>query len=76
MQLRTLCRGSKGDDVASMQMLLMGRGYDCGPKGADGIFGKMTEQAVRRYQLDCELTQDGIVEKKTMGCLLGVSGRE
>lgn len=76
LQMRTLIRGCKGDNVAALQMLLMGRGYDCGSKGADGIFGKNTEKAVRQYQADCELTEDGIAGRKTMTCLLGVGGHE
>lgn len=70
LSLRTLSKGDTGEDVESLQLLLDGRGYDCGT--ADGIFGSKTDVAVRKYQQDEKLTVDGIVGQATMRRLLGV----
>lgn len=70
MTMRTLRKDSKGEDVKALQILLNGRGYNCG--NADGIFGAKTETAVRKYQQDKKLTVDGIVGPATMGSLMGV----
>ena len=72
MTMRTLKRGSKGEDVRALQILLIGRGYSCGNYGADGDFGGATEAAVRSYQNPRGLTIDGIAGPATMGSLLGV----
>jgi len=72
LSFRYLRKGSKGEDVRAVQELLIIRNYDCGIAGADGIFGSMTERAVRAYQGDCEITVDGIVGKETMRRLVGV----
>lgn len=67
----TLRRGSQGDDVADLQMLLNSKfGYDL---GIDGNFGKATENAVKDFQAKHGLTADGVVGAKTWKAL-GVSG--
>lgn len=48
-----------GDDVIAVQARLTELGYDSGP--VDGIYGPITEGAVRQYQSDNGLTVDGIV---------------
>ena len=63
--LPTLKRGDKGDSVKYLQTLLIARGYDLGKWGADGDFGAATEAAVKRYQRDWDLKQDGVVGKDT-----------
>ena len=57
----TLKKGSKGEDVKQLQILL-------GIK-ADGIFGKQTEQAVIEFQKSKGLVADGIVGNKTWTAL-------
>ena len=57
----TLRRGSKGNAVKECQALLEKHGYDLGPCGVDGDFGRMTEKAVRAFQEDRGLKVDGIV---------------
>ena len=57
----TLRRGSKGNAVKECQALLEKCGYDLGPCGVDGDFGRMTEKAVRAFQKDRGLKVDGIV---------------
>lgn len=76
IHLRTLFKSSRGDDVAAMQYLLMGRGYSCGDAGADGIFGSGTESALRQYQQDIEKPMNGIVDKEIWCMLLGVDDNE
>lgn len=68
--LPTLRKGDKGDDVRYLQTLLMERGYDLGKWGADGDFGKQTEKAVKQFQKDWGLKQDGVVGKDTWAMLL------
>ena len=63
--LPTLKRGDKGDSVKYLQTLLIARGYDLGKWGADGDFGSATEAAVKRFQRDWDLKQDGVVGKDT-----------
>ena len=61
----TLRRGSKGQAVKELQTVLLKLGYDLGPCGADGDFGKCTEAAVKRFQRDRGLAADGICGPKT-----------
>jgi len=65
----TLRRGDKGEYVTLMQTKLALRGYDLGPHGIDGDFGRATESAVKAFQRDWGLTVDGICGKKTWGML-------
>ncbi|BDD11292.1 hypothetical protein FUAX_37240 [Fulvitalea axinellae] len=53
-----LKQGDKGGDVEDLQLLLKRHGYDCGE--ADGVFGSATERELRKFQLDNNLTVDGI----------------
>lgn len=70
--LPQLHRGSRGEMVKMLQSMLIERGYSCGASGVDGSFGGATEEAVKRFQLDCELEADGYVGRNTMTALLGV----
>lgn len=54
-----LSNGSEGEWVTYLQQHLEAAGYDTGP--IDGIFGPITEAAVRQFQEDHGLTVDGIV---------------
>ena len=65
----TLRKGSKGQSVSELQTVLMKLGYDLGPCGVDGDFGKATEAAVKRFQSDHRLTVDGICGPKTWAAL-------
>ncbi len=62
---QTLRKGSKGDAVRELQTMLLKLGYDLGPCGIDGDFGKATEAAVRSFQSDHRLAVDGICGKNT-----------
>lgn len=59
--------GSKGDTVKTVQSKLKRWGYYDG--AVDGIFGKQTEAAVRRFQKANGLSADGIVGEKTAKAL-------
>ena len=65
-----LRKGSKGTAVKELQEILLGLGYDLGPCGADGIFGRCTDAAVRKFQRDRGLAVDGIAGPKTYGELM------
>ena len=60
----TLRRGMRGEGVKAMQMGL-------GLVGCDGIFGRGTEQALKRWQADNNLEADGIAGPNTLNKLLG-----
>jgi peptidoglycan hydrolase-like protein with peptidoglycan-binding domain len=59
----TLKKGSTGNPVRRAQKRLTLAGYDTG--GVDGIFGANTESAVKRFQRDYGLDEDGIVGPMT-----------
>ena len=71
----TIKRGAKGETVKIMQKALLSHGYDVGPYGADGVFGRATEEAVKKFQqshTDAEgnyLVIDGICGPKTWAAL-------
>ena len=56
---RTLKNGDEGADVKELQTGLIRMGYNLGSWGADGDFGDCTEQAVKAFQQDCGLEDDG-----------------
>jgi peptidoglycan LD-endopeptidase CwlK len=60
---KTIKLNAKGDLVMIAQGMLYCRGYD--PKGLDGIYGKNTASATKRFQKAHGLTQDGIIGKNT-----------
>lgn len=53
-------------EVKEWQILLKSIGYDIGRFGADGKFGKDTENATKKFQKDHVLTADGIVGNLTL----------
>jgi peptidoglycan hydrolase-like protein with peptidoglycan-binding domain len=64
---RTLHKGSRGPDVVTLQRVLAMKGYSVGP--ADGIFGRMTKVAVKRFQKRKRLAADGRVGPLTTHAL-------
>ena len=64
---RTMKRGDRGWDVASLQYMLARRGY---PPGAiDAVFGPMTDAAVRNFQAAYGLSADGLAGPITLHAL-------
>lgn len=61
----------QGEDVRQVQQALIEAGFDVGSDGADGIFGKGMDGAVKEFQQQKGLTADGIVGDETRR-LLGV----
>ncbi|MDW5598003.1 peptidoglycan-binding protein, partial [Conexibacter stalactiti] len=64
---RPLRSGLTGWDVAALQFLLNGRGYE--PSGFDGAFGPNTLDAVQRFQGAAGLSVDGIAGPATLAAL-------
>ena len=65
----TIRRGSKGPYVVECQTDLVKLGYDIGPCGIDGDYGRATEKAVKAFQGDHGLTVDGICGPATWAAL-------
>ena len=62
----TLHKGDKGESVELLQELLILHNY---PVKVDGIFGDVTDDAVRKFQLSKALPIDGIVGPRTWSSL-------
>lgn len=60
---RTLRVGSRGADVAALQVLVKAAGHDPGP--IDGIFGEATKAAVEAFQAQIGVAVDGVVGPET-----------
>ena len=73
---KTIRRGSTGPDVVECQKDLISLGYDLSPYGADGKFGRTTEEAVKAFQTDHRLKADGIVGPATWAALDEAVGPE
>lgn len=54
-----LSKGDKGNDVKTMQTMLIACEYSCGSYGVDGDFGSDSDKALRKFQGDYGLTVDG-----------------
>lgn len=62
-----LSKGDRGSKVKNLQTLLKKAGYNVG--AIDGIFGSLTESAVRKLQKDYKLKVDGLAGNATMQVL-------
>lgn len=63
-------RGDHGQQVTDLQYLLQYHGAD--PGSVDGIFGPVTDTAVRQFQKDRKLAVDGKVGTHTWAALLSI----
>lgn len=68
IEMNVLSKGSKGEQVKTLQRLLTAIGYPCG--AVDGSFGSNTLAGVRSFQKANNLEVDGIVGKNTWTALL------
>jgi len=64
---RVLKKGNRGDDVVTLQRVLAMKGYSVG--GADGVFGRRTKVAVKRFQRRRHLKADGVLGPATTRAL-------
>lgn len=64
-------RGTKGDNVKTLQQNLQKLGFDL---EADGIFGENTEKTVKEFQSLFGYTVDGIVGDGTNGLITAQIG--
>ena len=67
----SLREGSRGSEVSSLQKRLKELGFYSGK--IDGIYGKGTAAAVKKFQSKNKLTADGVAGKKTLAALNGSS---
>ena len=59
---RVLKYGDEGEDIRILQTDLMQLGYALPKYGADGDFGSETEKAVRHFQQEHQLPEDGVMD--------------
>lgn len=71
-----LSKSDKGNDVKTMQTMLIAVGYSCGSYGADGDFGSDSDKALRKFQGDYGLTVDGKYGSKSKAKLESVYNRK
>ena len=71
-----LSKGDKGNDVKTMQTMLIAVGYSCGSYGADGDFGRSSDKALRKFQEDYGLIVDGRYGAKSKAKLESVYNRK
>lgn len=69
----TLRPGMRGTAVQALQEALNRHGFGLKP---DGIYGRATTQAVRRYQIQNKLRVDGVAGNQTLSLLLGSTASE
>lgn len=70
IEMNVLRANSRGEQVKTLQRLLVGFGYDL---KIDGVFGTLTDKTVRTFQRKYGLSADGIVGEKTWKKLLGTA---
>jgi N-acetylmuramoyl-L-alanine amidase len=63
----SVSRALTGDDVAALQQRLLDMGFDSGR--VDGIFGRSTEHALREFQRNIGLAEDGTAGPATYAAL-------
>jgi len=65
-----IAQGDRGPAVEDVQKRLLILGFDLGPTGVDGVFWGATLTAVRRFQQDHRLAEDGVVGHETWAALV------
>ncbi|MDQ3677938.1 MAG: peptidoglycan-binding protein [Actinomycetota bacterium] len=69
-----LGRGSEGQAVTDLQEMLIELRFK--PGEVDGVFGPLTESAVKLFQTSVDTESDGVVGPLTLERLNQASGRE
>ena len=67
--------GDSNADVKTIQTKLTDLGYSVGIEGVDSIFGIHTEQGVKTFQKNNNLSTTGIVDKETLAVLLSTKAK-
>jgi peptidoglycan hydrolase-like protein with peptidoglycan-binding domain len=70
-----IAQGDRGPAVEDVQKRLLTLGFDLGPTGVDGVFWGATLTAVRRFQAEHSLDEDGIVGNETWAALVDATFR-
>jgi peptidoglycan hydrolase-like protein with peptidoglycan-binding domain len=65
--------GDSNKDVQKIQTKLTDLGYSIGKEGIDSIFGTHTEDGVKLFQKNNNLSTTGVVDKETLTVLLSTS---
>ncbi|MBN2247754.1 MAG: peptidoglycan-binding protein [Coriobacteriia bacterium] len=73
--LEPIAQGDRGPAVEDVQKRLLVLGFDLGPTGIDGVFLGATLAAVRRFQHERGLSEDGTVGDETWAALVDATFR-
>jgi hypothetical protein len=73
--LKPISQGDRGAAVEDVQKRLSMLGFDLGPTGIDGVFLGATLAAVRQFQREHQLTEDGTVGEETWSALVDATFR-
>lgn len=73
--IETIKRGARGSAVEDIQKRLLMLGYDLGPTGVDGVFLGATWEAVKGFQSERRLAEDGEVGSETWAALVDATFR-
>ncbi len=68
-ETQTFRRGNRGDCVTRLQQAVKAAGFT--PGSIDGIFGPLTEAAIKKFQTSKGLTADGVVGPETWKAFTG-----
>lgn len=68
--VQPIAQGDRGPAVEDVQKRLLRLGFDLGPTGVDGVFFGATLTAVRRFQAEHQLAEDGVVGDETWAALV------
>src|SRR5574340_768330 len=73
--VRPITQGDRGPAVEDVQKRLLVLGFDLGSTGVDGVFWGVTLAAVRAFQQERGLSEDGIVGDETWAALVDATFR-
>ncbi len=73
--VQPITQGDRGPAVEDVQKRLLSLGFDLGPTGVDGVFWGATLTAVRRFQAEHHLMEDGVVGGETWAALVDATFR-
>lgn len=73
--VQPIAQGDRGPAVEDVQHRLLSLGFDLGPTGVDGVFWGATLAAVRKFQHEHGLAEDGVVGDETWSALVDATFR-